>query len=154
MSRFADIRRLLGLTQAEMAEALDCSQSNVSFLDRGQTVTPETAKKLIEVAGVVGVQLSYAQIYGDAVLPAPRVGQAQHVSTDWPRVARELRARGWTPLLVAARIGCGIAAVARLFDGEVDDPAHSLGAALLKLHARGELPGRDAASRGGVAKAA
>ncbi len=73
MSRFLDIRRVLGLTQAEMGEILDCTQSNITFLDRGQTITPNVARKLIEGAAVLGVKLSFEQIYGAERLPAPRI---------------------------------------------------------------------------------
>lgn len=76
MSTFKAIRQCLGVTQAEISRALDMSQGNVSFLERGQTVTPETAKKLIEFAATLGVTLSYDQIYGAADLPPPRVTEA------------------------------------------------------------------------------
>lgn len=73
MSTFKAIRQCLGVTQAEMSRALDMSQGNISFLERGQTVTPEVAKKLIAYAASVGVTLSYDHVYGAADLPAPRI---------------------------------------------------------------------------------
>lgn len=73
MSTFKAIRQCLGVTQAEMSRALEMSQGNISFLERGQTVTPEVAKKLIAYAATLGVTLSYDHIYGDAALPPPLV---------------------------------------------------------------------------------
>jgi len=73
MSTFKTIRQYLGVTQAEMSRALNMSQGNISFLERGQTVTPETAKKLIEFAATLGIKLSYDQVYGAGDLPEPRV---------------------------------------------------------------------------------
>lgn len=73
MSTFKAIRQCLGVTQAEMSRALEMSQGNISFLERGQTVTPEVAKKLIAYAATLGVTLSYDHVYGDAELPPPLV---------------------------------------------------------------------------------
>jgi putative transcriptional regulator len=66
MSEFKAIRERLGVTQDEMAEALGCSQGNVSLLDKGQTVMPDTAKKLIAFAHRRGVEITYEDIYGAA----------------------------------------------------------------------------------------
>jgi transcriptional regulator len=55
-----------------MARALDMTQGNVSFLERGATVTPEAAKKLVLFAARLRVRLNFNHIYGDAKLPAPR----------------------------------------------------------------------------------
>jgi putative transcriptional regulator len=71
MGTFKDIRERLGLTQGEMAEALGCSQGNVSLLDRGQTVLPDMAKKLIAFAATKGVVLTYEDVYGPVRLPRP-----------------------------------------------------------------------------------
>lgn len=76
MSTFKAIRKCLGVTQAEMSRALNMSQGNVSFLERGQTVTPDTAEKLIAFAATLGIKLSYDQVYGAAELPAPRIFEA------------------------------------------------------------------------------
>jgi putative transcriptional regulator len=76
MSTFKAIRQCLGVTQAEMSRALDMSQGNISFLERGQTVTPDVAKKLIAYAATLGYALTYDQIYGAAPLPAPRILEA------------------------------------------------------------------------------
>jgi putative transcriptional regulator len=149
MSRFADIRRVLALTQVEMAEILGCTQSNVSFLDRGQTITPDVAKKLVDAAALLGVKLTLDHVYGDGVLPLPRVvGQASRLQPhDWPRITAELRRRGWSVLQLAAHLGVGVAEVAKLFDGDEDDPRHALGAALLDLHRSGSRPAARTAAK-------
>lgn len=72
MSTFKAIRQCLGVTQADIARALNMSQGNVSFLERGQTITPATAKDLIAYAETLGIKLTYDQVYGAADLPSPR----------------------------------------------------------------------------------
>jgi len=72
MNTFTLIRRQIGATQAEMAKALEMSQGNVSFLERGQTVTPKTAEKLIQFAATRGVTLTYDHVYGGRPLPNVR----------------------------------------------------------------------------------
>jgi transcriptional regulator with XRE-family HTH domain len=71
--RFRAIRALLDVTQQDMAEALGVRQSFVSVLDRGGTLTPPKAAKLIAYAQSLGVVLTYEQIYGRAQLPPPRL---------------------------------------------------------------------------------
>jgi len=63
MSTFKSIRDRLGVTQEAMAEALGCSQGNVSFYDKGQTVPPAAAGKLIAFAKTKGVELSFDDVY-------------------------------------------------------------------------------------------
>lgn len=69
MSKFKAIRDHLHATQQEMADALGCTQTNVSLLDRGQTVVPSLAKKLIEFAASRGVDITMDHIYGLQPLP-------------------------------------------------------------------------------------
>ena len=69
MSTFRPIRRLLGMTQAALGEALGVTQGNVSFYEQGQTVPPSVAARLIEVAQSRGVRLSFDQVYGAQPLP-------------------------------------------------------------------------------------
>lgn len=73
MSRFKAIRELIGASHAELSRALEMSSPNVSYMDRGQTVMPGTATKLIAYAATKGVALSYDHIYGDEPLPPPPV---------------------------------------------------------------------------------
>lgn len=68
---FKSIRVLLGLSQADLATVLGCTQGNVSFYERGQTVSPDVAKRLIDFALTKGFSLSYDHVYGAAALPAP-----------------------------------------------------------------------------------
>lgn len=44
------IRKRLGFSQADIGAAIGCTQGNVSFYERGQTIPPEVARKLIAVA--------------------------------------------------------------------------------------------------------
>lgn len=70
MSEFKTIRNRLDVSQDEMAEALGCSQGNVSLLDRGQTVQPAMAMRLIDFAAQRGLVISMDMIYGLQPLPA------------------------------------------------------------------------------------
>lgn len=63
------IRERLGATQAELANGMGCSQSNVSFYEKGQTVPPPAAKALIAFAASRGLLISFGHIYGGEVLP-------------------------------------------------------------------------------------
>lgn len=73
MNRIRRIRARLGVTQQAFADGISQTRVNVSYLERGQTVTPDTAKRLIAYAASLGVKLTYNQIYGDEELPAPRM---------------------------------------------------------------------------------
>lgn len=70
MNAFRLIRERLGVSQAVIAGALDVSQSNISFYEKGQTVPPPVAAKLIEFAKAGGLGLTYDMVYGAAPLPA------------------------------------------------------------------------------------
>lgn len=103
MSNFKNIRKRLGVTQAAMAEGLGCSQGNVSFYEKGQTVPPEVAGRLIAYAKTLNEELTFDDIYSAqaggecngkaidqaaAVIPAPVIAlrekksAAKHKSTD------------------------------------------------------------------------
>lgn len=69
MSTIKSIRLRLNLSQAELGVALGCTQGNVSFYEKGQTVPPETAGKLIEFARKRGLELTFDHVYGAAELP-------------------------------------------------------------------------------------
>ena len=70
MNRILAIRKRLGLSQTELARAIGCSQGNVGHYEvRGQTVPPEVARRLIDVAGSRGLRLSFDHIYGELALP-------------------------------------------------------------------------------------
>jgi len=70
MNPIKAIRERLGATQAELAVGMKCSQSNVSFYERGQTVPPHAAKALIAYAAIKGVVITFDHVYGNAELPA------------------------------------------------------------------------------------
>ena len=71
MSQIRLIRKRLDLSQAALAEVMGCTQSNVSFYEKGQTVPPDAAKLLIEHANGKGLALTFDHIYGAAELPEP-----------------------------------------------------------------------------------
>lgn len=73
MNRMRLIRARLGVKQQDLAEALGCNQSNITRYERGQTIPPGVACRLISYAKSLGVRLTYNQIYGDEELPAPRM---------------------------------------------------------------------------------
>ena len=66
---FRLIRRRLGISQAEMARAMDCSAANIMFYERGQAVPPPRAKLLIIFARSRGLALTWENLYDDAPLP-------------------------------------------------------------------------------------
>ena len=71
MSTFKAIRERLKVTQSAMAEGLGCSQANVSFYERGQTVPPDAAKRLIAFAKTLGHEVTFDDIYRDVSEPIP-----------------------------------------------------------------------------------
>lgn len=64
MSNFKRIRTVLGLSQSALARLLGMTQGNVSFYELGrQTVPPDVAAKLINVAKARGHTLTFDDIY-------------------------------------------------------------------------------------------
>lgn len=59
------IRERLGLTQAQLAAALGCTQGNVSFYERGQMVPPDVAGRLIALASAQGHAITFNDVYAD-----------------------------------------------------------------------------------------
>ncbi len=77
MNAIKSIRTRLGLTQAALAEAIGCTQGNVGhYENKGQTVPPEVARRLIAHAASLGVPLSFDDVYG----PPPQPSQATMAS--------------------------------------------------------------------------
>lgn len=64
MNTFSEIRKQLHLTQAALAARLGVTQGNVAHYERGQTVPPSIAEKLIKVAEELGHSITYNDIYG------------------------------------------------------------------------------------------
>ena len=63
MNNIKAIRDRLGLTQAALAEGMDCTQGNVGHYERGQTVSPDAAKRLISFAKTLGHDVTFDDIY-------------------------------------------------------------------------------------------
>lgn len=63
MSTIQIIRKRLGLTQAALASGIGVTQGNISHYERGQTIPPEVASRLIRYAEPLGVVLSFDDIY-------------------------------------------------------------------------------------------
>lgn len=86
MHKVKSIRELLGLTQLELAQGLGCTQGNVAHYERGQTLPPHVAARLISFARRQGVRLTFDHIYGEAQLPgttrspAAQSGEQEQVS--------------------------------------------------------------------------
>ncbi|WP_019652239.1 helix-turn-helix domain-containing protein [Variovorax atrisoli] len=77
MNPIKAIRERLGLTQAALAAELGCSQSNVSFYEKGQTVPQPMAKALITTAARLGLAIGYEHVYGDEELPPAPVPEPE-----------------------------------------------------------------------------
>lgn len=76
MNAFRTIRTRLAVSQAEIGAALGVTQSNVSFYERGQTIPPEVARKLIDFARGRDLALTFDHVYGASELPeAPSESQ-------------------------------------------------------------------------------
>lgn len=69
MHTLKPIRANLGATQKEMADGIGCSQGNVANYERGQTLPPDMAKRVIDFAASRGLPLTMGQIYGMEPLP-------------------------------------------------------------------------------------
>lgn len=69
MSTIKAIRERLGLTQQALADGIGCTQGNVGHYEKGQTVPPEAAKRLIAFAASRGVTVTYEDIYGPVRAP-------------------------------------------------------------------------------------
>ncbi len=77
MNNIREIRKLLGLTQAELAKKLGKSQSNITCYEtRDQMVPPEVARKLISVARSRGLIIDFNTVYG-ALVKRKANGQGQ-----------------------------------------------------------------------------
>ena len=75
MSNFKSIRERLGVTQLVLAAGMGCTQGNVSFYEKGQTIPPDAAKRLIEFAATQGHAITFNDIYGDEMAEPPRVAE-------------------------------------------------------------------------------
>lgn len=69
MNHLKTIRQRLGLTQQAIATELGCTQGNVGHYERGQTLPPDVARKLIKVANEHGLLIGFDHVYGESALP-------------------------------------------------------------------------------------
>lgn len=67
MNPIKSIRTRLGVTQAILADGIGCTQGNIGhYENKGQTIPPDVAKRLIAFASERGLPLTYDEIYGQA----------------------------------------------------------------------------------------
>ena len=76
MNAIRAIRSRLVASQSELADALEVSQGNVSFYEKGQPIPPNKAARLIEFAKTKGLEIGYDHVYGVAELPPLQPEQA------------------------------------------------------------------------------
>lgn len=69
MNALKAIRARLEVTQSEIADALEVTQGNVSFYERGQTIPPDVASRLISFAASKGLPIGFDHVYGAKELP-------------------------------------------------------------------------------------
>lgn len=74
MNPIKAIRERLKVTQAELADGMGCSQSNVSFYEKGQTVLPAAAKALIAFAATKGHVVTLEEVYADTAPAEAKAG--------------------------------------------------------------------------------
>ena len=79
MNSIKSLRTRLGVTQEVMADAIGVTQGNVSNYERGQSVPPEIAKRLIVYAATLGHTVSYEDIYGPPLLTHCSAGHKTEV---------------------------------------------------------------------------
>lgn len=77
MNTFKSIRVGLGVTQSAIAEAIGVTQGNVSFYEKGQTVPPTVAAKLIDFAASRGHRISFDDIYANELITAEHPAPAE-----------------------------------------------------------------------------
>lgn len=97
MNSIKAIRDLLGITQTALAEAMGCTQGNVGHYERGQTVPPEAAKRLIAHAKSLGHDITFDHIYGSLEVSAATVVSSSPADRS---ASDEALAEGEQPVLV------------------------------------------------------
>lgn len=71
MNAIKAIRERLSLTQEDFGKAIGCSQGNVGQIERfEQTLLPERAVTVIDIAKPRGLSLTLDMVYGREPLPA------------------------------------------------------------------------------------
>lgn len=77
MNNIKSIRTRLGVSQAELGVGLGVTQGNVSFYEKGQTVPPDVARKLIEFAKLRDHVITFDDIYAVSVDETPGASSTQ-----------------------------------------------------------------------------
>lgn len=68
MNPIKSIRTRLAVTQAVLAEGIGCTQGNIGhYENKGQTIPPDVARRLIVFATERGLPVTYEDIYGPAL---------------------------------------------------------------------------------------
>ena len=70
MNNLKSIRERLGITQQAMADGIGCTQGNIGHYERGQTLPPDMARKVIDFSASKGLHITFDHVYGSAELPA------------------------------------------------------------------------------------
>lgn len=63
MNTLKNIRKRIGVTQSELAAGIGLTQGNISHYEKGQTVPPDVAARIIRFAGSLGTTLSFNDLY-------------------------------------------------------------------------------------------
>lgn len=69
MNTIKAIRERLGLSQDALGRGIGCTQGNIFHYERGQTLPPEAAKRVIAFSAERGLALTMDQLYGLQPLP-------------------------------------------------------------------------------------
>lgn len=72
MNNVKAIRQRLELTQEALAKGIGCTQGNVGHYERGQSLPPEMARRLIAFAAERGHCVSFDDIYCLPKLTTPQ----------------------------------------------------------------------------------
>lgn len=80
MNHVKEIRLTLGLSQQALGRGIGCTQGNIFHYERGQTLPPDMAKRVIDFAASRGLPLTMGQIYGLEPLPEKTPEQPAPVS--------------------------------------------------------------------------
>ena len=70
MNQIKSIRDRLGITQSALADGIGCTQGNIGHYEKGQTIPPDMAKRLIGFAKTMGHEVTYEDVYGPADIQA------------------------------------------------------------------------------------
>lgn len=70
MHNLKTIRERLDVTQQTLADGIGCTQGNVGHYERGQTLPPDMARKVIDFCAANGLVITFDHVYGSAELPS------------------------------------------------------------------------------------